>query len=334
MNEKDLLNAMSGIDERFITETQTAGRTGRRVFRRTTVIIAAVIAACIFAGTVFAVSVMNRRKLSDSSYFAAQTDDYASEVYSTVTCEGLTVELTEAIIDNGRMYVMFNADASGLPDDVRFFNPVMESFFSVDGVDCFCECFSESSENLSCVLTMNLDSLQRLDENGQPAEPFTLTYGEHKFGLSFRKMELMCADPENEFRYVDGEWEYTFIANTVAADTVTYTVDKELVLENGDIIRFDSIVCTPFSQTLMFTVESNDPAQRYVVMANATDDLGGAYRFEFSDGFDDDGRTSGRAVNASPDRFNPDAQTVKLNIMVFNMQSETVANVEAVAVKN
>ena len=146
-------------------------------------------------------------------------------------------------------------------------------------------------------------------------------------------MELDRADVDHPFSYVDGEWDYCFTAGTETADTVTYTVDKELMLENGDIIRFDSITCTPFSQSLMFTIESNDPAHRYVVMADATDDLGGAYRFEFSDGFDEDGRTSGRAVNALPDGFNADAQTISLNIMVFDMWGE-VTSFEAAAIRD
>ena len=146
-------------------------------------------------------------------------------------------------------------------------------------------------------------------------------------------MELDRADVDRPFSYVDGEWDYCFTAGTETADTVTYTVDKELVLENGDIIRFDRIICSPFSQTLMFTIEPNAHALTYEVRADATDDLGGACRFEFSDGFAEDGRTSGRAVNALPDSFNTDAQTITLNIMVFDMWGE-VTSLEAVAVRD
>ena len=122
-------------------------------------------------------------------------------------------------------------------------------------------------------------------------------------------------------------------SHTTSSAVMRTARNKELVLENGDIIRFDNIICSPFSQTLMFAVELNAHALSYEVRADATDYLGGAYRFEFSDDFTGAVYTSGRAVNASPDGFNADAQTIALNIMVFDEWGE-VTLFEAADVKD
>ena len=272
--------------------------------KRLVTLAAAVLAVILFAGSVYAVGYIRRARMSDETMFSTSADNYTLEVSQSIEHDGLSVSLSEVIFENNKLYVLFNFEISDA-DEIAFISGGGGTL-SMDG-EIIPLTYIETVSTSGGTFWL----LREYDFSGN-VKP----QGAHEFSVVCGSFELFFDG--NQSRIIDGPWNYNFTLDVSSLDrqTAVYSINKELVLPNGDIITIDSIVCTPLSQRLCYTVTPADGNElsTYRMYADAYDDLGNTYEFTFHEGrFYANSAFACESVNIQPDNYSADARIITLS---------------------
>lgn len=295
----------------------------KRNCKKIVAVLAAVLAAMlIFCGSVFAAEYIRRSRLSEEAEFSSTADSYAKSVESTAECNGISISLSEVLYENEKLYAVFDY----FTDDNSHICSMVGSI-SVNGEELLCRGYTTSGANgegkCRYIMEYMLDSA-KVWRNGA-LEPFSVSSISEEmldFTIQIETADIM--DDNGDIRTVDGSWEFEFSIDKdfFSIETVCYDIGKELLLENGDRIVIEKIVCTPFSQRLFYQVilsQGND-YKMYKIDADAVDSLGNKYKFSFSAASGYGGKLEAEAVNIDPDSFSLDAEYITLTITCIDNQ--------------
>ena len=296
-------------------------------YQKAIAVLAAVLAAMvIFCGSVFAAEYIRRSRLSEETEFSSTADSYAKPVESAAECGGISISLSEVLYENEKLYAVFDY----FTDDNSHICSMVGSI-SVNGEELLCSGFTTSGANSEgkCryIMEYMLDSAQ-MWRNGA-LEPFSVSSISEEildFTIQIETADIM--DDNGDLRTVDGSWEFDFSVDKdfFSTETVCYGIEKELLLENGDRIVLEKIVCTPFSQRLFYQIimsQGND-YKMYKIDADAVDSLGNKYKFSFSAASGYGGNLEAEAVNIDPDGFSSDAEYITLNITCTDREGRII----------
>ncbi|MBQ5332442.1 MAG: DUF4179 domain-containing protein [Oscillospiraceae bacterium] len=295
-------------------ETNTIKQSQKPFHKKLFAVVAAIMAVLMLTGTVFAAEHFRKVRLSENAGFSAKTNEYTENVDLTVEHNGLTVNLTEAVCENNKLYITFNYRMDDMSNVALISN--FPGSILIDGKEIFCTVINTGSIANDGIYFVtceyDLDTLQYV--SGNDFKLFTLSPGEHDFVLDFEYMEIMHRDGCTT--KIDGPWSFRFSLDTdsLKTETVIYSINKEIILQNGDRIILDKIICTPLSQRLCYNIipaDGNDFIS-YRVSAKATDSLGSQYEFSFHSG----SLHYGESVNIMPDNFSYDSDIISLIITI------------------
>lgn len=290
-------------------------------YKKTIAVLAAVLATMlIFCGSVFAAEYIRRSRLSEEAEFSSTADSYAKSVESTAECNGISISLSEVLYENEKLYAVFDY----FTDDNSHICSMVGSI-SVNGEELLCRGYTTSGANgegkCRYIMEYMLDSAQ-VWRNGA-LEPFSISEEILDFTIQIETADIM--DDNGDLRTVDGSWEFEFSLDKdfFSTETVCYGIEKELLLENGYRVELEKIVCTPFSQRLLYQIISpqvTDYCKLYTIYADAVDSLGNKYKFTFSAASGYGGKLEAEAVNIDPDSFSLDAEYITLTITCIDNQ--------------
>lgn len=308
---KNFKQIYKDVNESIKVSDDFAKRTAEKVFKEEcipslpakrvlVVLVAVMLLAALFTGTVYAIGQFRKVNLSETPQFSSATDVYAEKVNRSVEHDGLTMTLSEALYENGRLYVTFNRQGEKYADALAVM-PAGYGDLLIDGTRISCTGIgtcSDYSGNTLYTIEYVLEDLNL--ENT------------HDFTVGFDCAEVMLKD--GSIVTVSGPWEYSFTLNvsTLDSETVIYHIGRELELSNGDTLIIDKLVCTPLSQRIYYTVNTDknngfaSSTRLYAVDAKET------CRFEFIEMNDN----NGQSVNIYPDNFDTDAERISLSVTV------------------
>ncbi len=272
------------------------------VKRPIAILAVTVVLVMLFAGTVYAVSKFREVSLSESAQFSSATDIYAEKVNRSIEYDGLRITLSEALYENGKLYVTFNFQSEEYAD-AYFVSPDELENLIIDGKEVTCTRVGYCEDYNGILLyTVEYDLTE------------TELKDTHSFTVGFNTAEVMMHGGKTV--KINGDWDYSFSLNTSALENETeiYNIGQEIILNNGDVIRLEKIVCTPLSQRIYYTM---DNYSSYRVSA-----VGDGCEFVFSEILS----KKGEAVNIFPDNFDFNAEQMTLSITVCDRYENILAD--------
>ena len=322
-----LFEAIAAIDDELLAsshELPTHSRTPA-LRKRILLISAAVIAAAVFCGVVFAAAHFSGSRLSDEPMIASSADAYASNVEAAVTCEDISVELTDVVSENNLLYLEFVIDMPDI-ETVGSMGFVADSIsVEIDGREALCHTGSSvrrpsDDGSFHEIDSFDLELLRHT--HGWDYDYF----GTHDFKISFDSVMIMYKS--GRIKWVSGLWEYSFTYDVkdLSDQTIEYIIDREAVMSDGDRVILEKITATPISQRLVY-YNCADNRTCHVIQAEGTDEFGNVLRFTNGEaifGNDEDCLNICLATNENADDFSTEAQVIELRITADETYGETM----------
>ncbi len=270
--------------------------------RMVTVLAAVIVLVVLFTGTVYAVGKFREVRLSESVEFSSATDSYAEKVDRSIEYGGLKITLSEALYENGKLYVTFSFQSEKYPN-ANVISPEGLGILMIDGKAMPCTWIGYC-ENYDGILLYTIE----YDLTEEKLSDI------HDFVVCFNSVNLMTVD--ESMVKIDGDWSYDFSLNVSLLDSETeiYNIGQEITLNNGDTIKLEKIVCTPLSQRIYYTMDNYGS---YRVSAE-----GDGCEFVFSEILS----KKGEAVNICPDSFDFDAKQIILTVTVCDRYENILAD--------
>jgi len=289
--------------ERILADSRLQKSASMARPKKLIVLLVAVLAVILFAGTVYAVGAIRMARISNNAEFSAKADILAVKVDQSAEVNGITLTLSEAVYENGRLYMLFNLQHN--EEDIRNASVIPQTgTFKIDHKEPLNITYTSTCQTDGNILWITNEYDLSASENFS---------GSHDFSITIDCLDIMRNDGTCET--IAGPWVYNFTLDVSALNSQTsiYKIDQEIMLSNGDIICIEEIICTPISQRIFYRVVNADGNRitTYCIDAAAIDSLGNRYEFTFSNAsLGKESALECYSVNLLPDNFSADAGSI------------------------
>ncbi len=276
-------------------------------FKKTfTVLIAAVLLVAAFAGSVVAVdriisAVRKNSVISENDHYSSASDEYIDFIGISDESNGLTITLSEAFFENRILNLVIEYDYSS---DEEVTGNILHGF-TLECGDIF-SIYTPIADGLDYKTSDGRCSFMQFDlsEYELPANA--------DFDLTINMAKLYFADASS--KRISGPWEYSFTLRTgiIEENTVCYSIDRDITLDNGDRIYLDKIVCNPMSQRILYRIPDITPDGVYRTYALYAADSDGLHDFRFDHSYGE----NAESINCTPDNFDLSAESITLTFVV------------------